>query len=459
VWGKKWESALFSEAKVSGLANWELTPEFAAKLGAAFGAYLGKGSYVITSRDADKSSRMIKEAFNGGLLSSGVNVLDLRAMPIPVVRYELKSGRETGGIHVRRSPRRKDRQDIIFFDAGGLDLPPSKTKAVERFFFREDFRRATPQETGVLDFPYRVVESYHEGFLRSIDRQAIARARFKVVVDYSSGAAATIFPSILGELGCEVVSLNAFLDHRFLTVTAESFQRSIDQLSAIVTSLKADAGFLLNAGAERLFVVGEDGKLIDNSHLVLLVTCLFLEAGPAKSIGAPITASREIERMAAEKGVGVIRARDDHGSMMAVASRPEVGFVGGTRGGFIFPEFQRGSDAMYAMAKILELMARQKTTPAQLMSRCPHPLILTQVVPCPWDLKGRVMRRMMEHTEGQKQELVDGVRVLFEDSWVLVIPSVTEALFRVHAEAPTEKQAKGLIREYVKLIKRWQKEK
>jgi mannose-1-phosphate guanylyltransferase/phosphomannomutase len=459
VWGKKWESALFSEAKVSGLANWELTPEFAAKLGAALGAYLGKGSYAITSRDADRSSRMIKESFNGGLLSAGVNVLDLRAMPIPVVRYELKSGRETGGVHVRRSPYHHDQQDVIFFDAGGMDLPPSKTKAVERLFFREDFYRATPQETGVLDFPYRVVESYHEGFLRAIDREAIARARFKVVVDYSSGAAATVFPSILGELGCEVVSLNAFLDHRFLTVTAESFQRSIDQLSAIVTSLKADAGFLLNAGAERLFVVGEDGKLIDNSHLVLLVTRLFLETGGVGSIGVPITASREIERMAAEKGSQVIRTRDDHGSMMAVASRPDVGFVGGTRGGFIFPEFQRGSDAMYAMAKILELMARQGTTPAQLIASCPRPLILSEVVPCPWDLKGQVMRRMMEHTEGRKRELVDGVRVLFEDSWVLVIPSVYEALFRVHAEAPTEKKAQALIREYVKLIKRWQKEK
>jgi len=303
-----------------------------------------------------------------------------------------------------------------------------------------------------------VVESYREGFLRAIDRQAIAGAHFKVVVDYSNGAAANIFPSILGQLGCEVVSLNAFLDHRFLTVTPESFQRSVDQLSAIVKSLKADAGFLLNAGAERIFVVGDDGRLIDNAHLVLLVTCLFLAVSDAKRIGVPITTSQEIECMAAEKRVEVIRTKDDHGSMMDVASLPDVGFMGGTRGGFIFPEFQCGSDAMYAVAKVLELMARRGLRPSQLIKECPKPIILSQVVPCPWSLKGQVMRRMMEHTEGQRRELVDGVRVLFEDSWVLVIPSVYQAIFRVFAEAPTKKQVRALIKEYAGKIREWQRE-
>lgn len=458
VWGKKWQRELFSQAKVSGLANVELTPEYAAKLGAAFGAYLGKGSYVLTSRDSDKSSRMAKEALNGGLLSAGVNVMDLGAMPIPVVRYELKSGRELGGLHVRRSPHRSDVQDVIFFDAGGKDLPPSKTKAVERLFFREDFHRAIPQETGSLDFPYRVVESYHEGFLNAIDREAIAKARFKVVVDYSNGAAATIFPSILGKLGCEVVSLNAFLDHRFLTVSPEAFQRSVDQLSTIVTSLKADAGFLLDAGAERIFLVGDDGGLIDSYHLVLLITSLFLSTVETKRIGVPVTASQKIEGMAGEKGVEVIRTPDNHGSMMEAGSQPGVGFVGGTRGGFIFPEFQCGSDAMYTVAKVLELMARRGMKPSQLKKECPKPLILAETVPCPWSLKGQVMRRMMEHTEGQRRELIDGVRVLFEDSWVLVIPSVYEAIFRIYAEAPTKKQGRALIKEYAGKIREWQGE-
>lgn len=458
VWGKKWQRELFSQAKVSGLANVELTPEFAAKLGGAFGAYLGKGSYAITSRDSDKSSRMAKEALNGGLLAAGVNVMDLRAMPIPVVRYELKTGREVGGVHIRRSPYRSDVQDIIFFDAGGMDLPPSKTRAVERLFFREDFHRASPQDTGSLGFPQRVVESYREGFLSTIDRNAIAKARFKVVVDYSNGAAANIFPSILGELGCEVVSLNAFLDPRYLTITPEYLRRSVDQLSTIVTSLKAHAGFLLDARAERIFLVGDDGQLIEDSQLLLLVTSLLLSAVKTEKIAVPVTASKEVERMAAEKRVQVIRTRDDHGSMMEAGLQPEVGFVGGTRGGFIFPEFQCGSDAMYAVAKILELMARPGLKPSQLIKESPKPIILSETVPCPWSLKGQVMRQMMEHTEGQSRELIDGIKLLLEDAWVLVIPSVYEATFLVYAEAPTKKQARALIGEFAGKVKEWQKE-
>jgi mannose-1-phosphate guanylyltransferase/phosphomannomutase len=113
---------------------------------------------------------------------------------------------------------------------------------------------------------------------------------------------------------------------------------------------------------------------------------------------------------------------------------------------------------MYATAKVLELMARRGLRPSQLMKECPKPIILREVVPCPWSLKGVVMRRMMEQTEGQRRQLVDGVRVLFEDSWVLVIPSAYEATFRVFAEARTKKQARAMIKEYSEKIQEWQKE-
>jgi mannose-1-phosphate guanylyltransferase/phosphomannomutase len=87
VWGETWNRALFCDSKVSGIGNTELTPEFAAKLGAAYGAFLGKYSSLLCCRDAGLSSRMINRAINCGLLSAGVNISDLQMLPIPVLRF------------------------------------------------------------------------------------------------------------------------------------------------------------------------------------------------------------------------------------------------------------------------------------------------------------------------------------------------------------------------------------
>ena len=91
VWRERWTRSIFGPYGVTGLCNVEITPEFAASLGAAFGAVLGQGANISTSRDSHKSSRMIYRAMIAGLLSSGVNVSNLEEVPIPVNRYELKS--------------------------------------------------------------------------------------------------------------------------------------------------------------------------------------------------------------------------------------------------------------------------------------------------------------------------------------------------------------------------------
>ncbi len=465
VWGERWNRELFTDAKVMGVGNLELTPEFAVKLGAAYGAMLGKGSTVVTSRDAGGTSRMINRALICGLLSAGVNVNDLRTLPIPVVRYELRSGKEQGGIHTRSSPLDPKQTDIIFFNGGGLDLPASKTKSVERLFFREDFRRASPEETGQLDFPQRVIESYRQDFLKAIDSEQIRKAQFKVVVDYSNGGACEIFPSIIGSLGCEVISLNAYLDPKKLSRTDEDLSRSIQQLSSIVKSVNADVGFLFNPGAEKLSVVDEEGEFIPPDLLLLIVTSLFLASTPARRIAVPVVASMGVETIAAEYGVKVIRVRNDHLAMMDAVSDLKVDFVGGTRGGFIFPRFQLGADAMFNVAKILELLSKngrsvsgpQKRSLAQLRKELDQYHMVRQTVPCTWGKKGQVMRELSKYTEDCKRELVDGVRVLNCDSWVQVMPDRRKASFHVLAESIRPGEAERLLEKFVKKVSEWQR--
>jgi mannose-1-phosphate guanylyltransferase/phosphomannomutase len=456
VWGERWNRELFTDAKVIGIGNLELTPEFAVKLGAAFGAVVGKGGVALTSRDADKTSRMIHRALICGLLSAGVNVHDLRTLPIPVVRYELKFGREHGGIHIRRSPLDERQIDVIFFDGDGQDLPTAKTKSVERLFFREDFRRAVPEETGQLDFPQRVIESYREDFLKAVDTEKTKEANFKVVLDYSNGGACEIFPSIIGSLGCDVISLNAYLDPKRLYRTDEKIRRSIQELSSIVSSLSANIGFLFDPGAEKLTVVDEQGEVISSDLLLLIVTSLFLRCTQARKIAVPVVASMGVEEIAGEYGVKVIRVRNDHLAMMDALSDLGVDFVGGTRGGFIFPGFQLGADAMFDVAKILELLARNGRSLGVLRKKWDKFFMVKAVVPCSWGKKGQVMRELSKYTENLNRQLVDGVRVINEDSWVLVTPDRKKAAFHVYAESTDRAKAQALLEEYSRKVKDWQ---
>ena len=135
VWRERWTKKIFGAYGVTGICNVEITPEFAATLGAAYGYMLGKGKYITTSRDSHKSSRMIYRALLSGVLSSGVNVSDLEMVPIPINRYELKALKSSGGLHVRKSPYDTTVLDIKFFDSDGMDLPAGKEKMIERLYF------------------------------------------------------------------------------------------------------------------------------------------------------------------------------------------------------------------------------------------------------------------------------------------------------------------------------------
>lgn len=463
VWEDKWLRELFADSRVTGLSNIEMNPEFGAKLGASYGAFLGPGKTVVTCRDSDNVSRMMNRALICGLISAGVNTHDLRATSIPILRHELSTGKEAGGIHVRRSPFDKNLTDIIFFDSNGKDLPTKKTKNIERLFFGEDFARATPEHVGSISFPERTTESYKEKFLSSLDVEAISRKKFKLVIDYSNGVASTIFPVILGSFDCQVVALNAHLDPRRLTRDKDEFDYSVQQLSHIVTSLKYDIGALIDAGGEKLFIVNESGEAISNDRLLVLVAELFMRTQPdAKAIAVPITSSGEIDLVAAGHNVQVIKTRNSHLAMMEAATGKSARFVGGTKGGFIFPDFFFATDAMYSVAKILEMMAHADTLLGKLDKEIPRLHAAKRNVNCSWEHKGKVMRHIMRDSEGMRRDLVDGVKIYldgrFDGASTLLIPDKERPLFHINVEAGDRDTAELLVSEYEKKVIKWRDE-
>ena len=461
IWGQKWSRSIFSTYGVTGLANIELSPEFAAKLGAAYGATLKPGAVVSTSRDAHKTSRMLNRAVMTGILSTGVDVHDYGVVPMPVCRFLARNSAEAGGIHTRRSPFDPLLIDLKFFDSTGLDLNPGFEKTVEKLFFREDFNRVSLEDTGELSFPIHGFESYQNGFMSAINVEAIQKAAFKIVMDYSYGSSSRIFPAILGRLNCEVISLNANLDGTKITRTREEFEKALDQLSTIVRSLGADAGFLLDSGGEKVFLVDDTGEALDGETALNLVTLLVFKCarvqGLKGAVSVPVTAPRAIDSMAGTYGFEVRRTRTSPHGLMAGASEADNIFVGEPTGGFIFPRFQPVFDGMYAIVKILEMLALEETSLHRLIREIPPSIILKERVPCAFELKGAVMRRLAEDSGGKDTILLDGIKIRFRDDWVAAYPSQDHPYFNVVAEASTRQRARRLIDEYTEKIRNWQK--
>ena len=452
VWGEKWNRELFTDSKVSGLGLTEITPEMAVKLGAAFGASVGRKQRIVTSRDASDTSRLLKRSIMCGLMATGVDVDDLEILPTPVLRHALKNGDYAAGIYLRHNPANYNMIDMIFFDSSGLDLPTAMSKKVERSFANEDFPRASMAETGHLEEQDRLFDNYRDEFLHSINDELVMESDFRIVIDYSYGAAGQFFPEITSTLGIDTLSLNAYPNPAKASEHSRAFTERVRQLSTIVTAVSSDLGVMINPAAEKMIIIDENGQEIDSQLLLLIVTDLYLQTHSARRIAVPVSASMGVEKIAEGYGVEVMRVRNDHLAMMDAHIRGGADFVGGTLGGFIFPGFQIGADAMYATIRLLEMIAETKTALGDLRRTFSHYIRKNVSVPCPWGKKGQVMRTLITSTEHKKRQLIDGVRVFENGGWVLVTPDRLTASFGILAEAESVESVDKIIKEYSDLV-------
>lgn len=458
IWGEKWKKALFEGAIIKGLSNVELTPEFVAKLGCAYGTTLPKGSFVLGGRDCNLSSRMLKRCFVGGLLSAGVNVRDMKMTPLPILRYKLKTFGEVGGFYMRQAQDDPAALEIVFLDGDGLDFSSGMAKNVERVYYKENFRRAHHSEPGAIIEINNVEDFYREGFLRAIDIEMVKKAAWTVVVDFNYSPASQILPSILSELGCNVIALNAYVDEGRGSKNPMGKQAGLDQLSKIVGSLGAQTGFWLDPTAESIVLLDENGRIFSGTELLSLVTALFLRTGPKGVIAVPVQAPLTIDQIVNHKRCQVTRTKSSDRAMLEVANSSEVILAGTIDGRFAFPRFQASFDGMFAIAKLVELGAASGIPFSNALAEVPSSAFLQTSVPCAWEMKGGIMRKMSEDSLDKEASFIDGIKVHFGDEWALVLPDQYNPHIHIVAEAKDQKAAQRLLSEYQKKVEGWKKE-
>lgn len=454
IWGSQGRRVLFGRFGVTGVINIDLTPEFSAKLGAAFGATLPKGAIVTVNRDVHRSPRMIKRAIIAGLPSAGVNVWDLGNQPIPLARYYTKISGAEGGIHIRLSPFDPRVVDIRIMDREGLNLDKNRERAVERIFFREDFRRVYLDDIGQIEQADQVRETYIKDFLKHLNAQAVQDAHFNLVIDFTDDPIANVLPKILDALNCNVVALNANIDKTKADPKTE-FESTLKRMQLITTALGAQLGAHLAPGGEKLILIDDRGDLLAGITTCAAMVDLALRQAPGSTVAIPANLPTMFEKIAERHGGQILRTTMEADALIEATYTRQVIMAGNGRGHFIFPDFQCAVDGMMALAKLLEFLATQKVTVSDIVLNLPPYYVAERRVSCVWEAKPRVMRLIIEQLENYIDQTMPGIKInLSPNKWVLIVPDPDQPYFRINTEANSQVEAEALADEYAQLIEK-----
>src|SRR5580658_1683116 len=412
IWESRGQRTLFGPRGVSGLVNVEVTPELAVRLASAYATTLRKGSTVTTSRDVSRAARTLKRAVQGALTASAVNVVDLEAQPLPVARFETARGNFSGGIAVRTTPGDPQSVDIIFLDERGAELSHADQRKMERVFSRQEFRRAFPGEIAELSYPPRVVESYTHELLRCVDMTGIREANLRVVADCAGGTVSLVLPSLLGQIGVDVLTLNNRLDEASPTETFAQQRAGLQRLAEVVSSFRAAFGVRFDPVRERIQLVDEKGELVGEDRALLAVLDLVAAERRSGRVALPVNTTRVAEQVCRFHGVQVTWTPTSMDALTRAAAEPEVIFAADGHGGFVVPECTRTVDGIAAFVRLLGLVARTRLTLSQIDARIPVAHLLRRSMPTPWAVKGSVMRAVVEAAGDNEVDTTDGVRVV-----------------------------------------------
>lgn len=455
IWGNQGRRVLFGRYGVAGLVNIDITPELCAKLGAAYGATLPRGSTVTINRDAHYTPRMLKRAIIAGLPSAGVNVSDLTVVPIPVARYFTHAINAAGGIHVRLSPFDNRVVEVKFFDAHGLDISNTEERKIENTYFREDYRRAYLEEIGRIDYGQDVTEPYINAFwgvLREDAMQRIARD-FHLVMDYASSTANTVLSKILHRLQTDVVELNANLDENRVFQTPAQFEEGMQRLTQITPVVGANFGVRIDSGGERVFLVDDRGRRLSHLQALAAITALALRTAGGGTVAVPVTAPRAFEELAARYNGRILRTRASLNALMqTAAAHRDILLLGDGNGHYIFPSFYPMVDGLFAVVKIMELLSLNDLSLSEEVRQLPPYYLHQTRVPCRWESKGKVMRILNQQYHDRQLTQVDGIKIDLGSEWVLILPDTDGPFFHIIAEGCSDEQARVLAEKYAGLV-------
>ncbi len=435
---------IFGTDGVRGIVNRELTPKLVLELCMSLGTFIDGGTVAI-GRDTRISGEMFKNAAISGLLSTGCKVVDVGIAPTPAINYYVRDEMDAG-IIITASHNPREYNGLKLVAGDGIGFSRYEERKVEKIYAGKNFRNAEWDGTGALSTD-DAIQRYKDGIKKLVNVERISKRNFKVVVDTGCGAGGIVTPSLLRELGCTVITLNAQLDGTFPKRPPEPTSEVLGDLITLVKRSGADLGVAHDGDADRVVFVDENGSFVNED--VLLAICA---KDALKNKGGvfvtPVSSSLCVKDVVEQCDGELVWT--PIGSIHVARKMMELGavFGGEGNGGLIFPKHQYSRDGAMAVAKILEMICEKK------MSE------LVEEIPSYYNVKKKVKvidkNGLMKRVLGKLKSNVDttdGVKIWYDDGWVLIRASGTEPIIRIYAESKSKERANELAKDGINLIK------
>lgn len=446
---------LFGTNGVRGVANVELTPDLALRLGKAVASWLPKGSLVGVGRDARTTGPMLAQATLAGLLSSGARVVELGIAPTPAFQYYAKVRPDVKAVLiVTASHNPPEFNGIKLIVEDGTEASHDEESAVEELYHADRFRALPWNEVAQPTQDGSVNETYRNAIESRVDRERIRARKLKVVVDTGGGPGGLVTPTLLRDLGCHVVSLFEALDGAFRGRKSEPTEENLDELKAAVVRERADLGVAHDGDADRCIFVDEKGAYVSGDASLALFARSALQRHPGGAVCTPVSTSSLLDEVVRASGGRVLATAVGSPIVARVMIREKAVFGGEENGGCIFPEHQYCRDAAMTAARMVELLAVTGQPLSALVATLPKYFVTKLKFPVPEAKKQPVLASLRSWVAQQypqaRVDTTDGLKVFLKEGWVLIRPSGTEPIYRVFAESKRADQAEELAQTFVR---------
>jgi len=447
---------IFREYDIRGIADKDLPNDVVERIAKAYGTYVQEQSKketidIVIGRDNRLSSERIKNALVKGILSIGCNIIDIGIVPTPVLYYAIQHYKKDGGVMVTGS------HNPVEFNGLKLCLGADSIygKEIQKLrLMAEQDKSKEVKKKGKL-----AKKSPIESYLSEIKEKIKLKRKLRIIIDAGNGTAGLIAPKLFSSLGCEVIPLYCNLDGRFPNHLPDpTVPELMQDLKSKVKEEKADLGLGYDGDGDRIGTVDEKGKMIFSDILLALLSKDFLSKNPEASIVFDVKCSNALLEFIKKYGGKPIMWKTGHSLIKAKMKEEKALFAGEASGHINFADEWYGfDDAIYASARLLQILANSNKNFSELLSEIPFYHMTPVFRPyCPDKDKFKIVEKVKEHFKKNFNVIdIDGAKILFENigGWALVRASNTEPALTLAFEAKTEgglEKIKSVIAEKLK---------